>query len=234
MTKKIHKVSDIESKFTELFNNLKEIYLLAIDLKYLFGEDNSELNELIHESVFMDRIKESFRINFVLKFCAYLDRDDDTNIISFVDRLLVNHKNSEWKKLVKIEELKLFQKELVEIRETTAIKTLIHFRNKIYAHNDKNYAKTDLKTDLSAVLKELEKLRKQFRKIGSKIFKATYIIKSNHFDKDHILLENISRYYDLFDLIDSARNNNEKKIDTYKLVEALSKYQKSDEYYKYF
>lgn len=232
MAKKIHQVSDVEPKFKELFMKIREIYLLGIDLQYLYGEDNSKINPDILESVFMERMGESFKINFVLKICSYLDRDDDINILSFVDRLLVNHRNSEWKSLIEIQELKQFQKELQEIKETTAIKTLVHFRNKIYAHTDKNYADTDLKTDLKLVFVELEKLRTQFKTIGSKIFKSQYIVKSFHFHKDHYLLEDISRFFDMLDLIEATKRKKKNSITISEFESISNRYQKPNEYFE--
>lgn len=144
----------LQSYYEKLHAQFMMVNLIGKDLIYLFPKDES-YHEYIFASPLLNRLIEGLKVNFALRLNIFLDEDEHFNIVSFVRRLLLNHKKAEWNKHISRSELQNFEYQLNQIVDSIEIQTIRHIRNKIYAHSDKKAENTDLFTTQEEVMKRL-------------------------------------------------------------------------------
>jgi len=221
------KIEDIEDKFNNLYEQIMMIKLLGEDIEYLYPSENINTHELLYHSQLLLRMIEGIRTRFVLNLCSYLDKGEHRNMSSFLGMLAANRKNSNWKDLISKREIQLEQSKINQILESDEYKTILHFRNKTYAHKDKNFENTELVANHKDVMAMIKKLIEQFEYLGGKLYNTSYQIDMMPWDKDHNIIQSLSSYYGILDLIEKHKYElNESPISINELDSIFKSYQK--------
>ena len=130
--------------------------------------------------------------------------------------MLSQYKNSNWKDYISIPELQTIEKSIDDIFNSIPIQTIVRFRNKFYAHRDKNFNKTNLKTEQIEVHEKLKDLIVVFSKMATAIGHS-FFFNANHFNLDFIVGESIKTFYDLDEAIREERKLKNEKISISKI-----------------
>ena len=207
--------------FEQLFHQLIEINILSEDLDYLFRRDKND-NELLFYSPLFNRMLESMKALFALRYCTFLNDRENFNLSAFLDDILLNFDTIEFSKPTEKNEIQNYKKKLSHIKKSTETKVLKHIRNKHLAHIDKDRANTDLgEITLDSVQLHIEEIKEIFMNLGSKLFNIYYKIDLIEFQKDHSLLYQLSTYYNLCDMLDDYKYKRKEKVISITEIEKL-------------
>jgi len=208
----------LKQYFRELCEQIKLIDLLGKDLIYLYS-DSSKYHPDIYDSQLLGRLIESLKRDFSLRFIMFLCSKEHFNIISFVKRLLINHRKANWNRNITKKELQDIEKYVAVITTSNEYETLKHLRDKIYAHNDKNARYKQLRTTIEEVMKYVKFLKKLTHEIGLKVFGINDPMEFHNIDIDHNLLSTLSNYHEVLDNFLNIKYENEELSANWRKIE---------------
>jgi hypothetical protein len=198
---------------------------LSKDLIYLFPKEENYHKDIFGSQLLL-RLIEGLKIHFALRLNIFLDETEHFNLVSFIRRLLLEHKKAEWNKHITKIELQKFESDITTIIDSVEFKTIKYIRNKVYAHNDKKAEETDLETTQDAVMIKVEKLKTIMQEIGSKVFGTNYQMDFMYWDVDHNIISTLSNYNEVYDQYIKLKYNDEteKNIKLTELEKWITKY----------
>ena len=181
-----------------------------------------------HEFVYdflMNALIDSHMGQFIIEIYYVLDEEWDFGLNRFIDCLLVNYRRSDWVNTYTIKELNLLKTELKRIYESTVYIRIKNYRDKTYAHLDKQ-AEAKLEVlSLNEVLPTLMLLIKITKDLGRRLFNETYKFHRLEMHIHHYMIENLSNFYELRNLLDLAKSENKTSISIIDLELAMYKNQ---------
>jgi hypothetical protein len=187
-------------------DDTEKILLLAImyfkDTIYLSNPQDSMEKVMVQKYPVFQRVKYSLWVLTVLELCKlFIDRDNDKyNLHKFLNKLLDNYKNIEWKHAMDKSIIHGFKQRL-NVDCKPIIDKIEKLRDKLYAHTDKDIE--DLISSLRINYTEIDSLMDLAKKI-------LFTIKSKYFDihtdfnisgleRFNYVLVNLSKYEDYYD-----------------------------------
>lgn len=217
-------IEQLKEQFKQLFQQIIEIKILSEDLIYLHSKHDN-FNELIFYSPLLQRLIEGLKTQFALRYCTFLNSKEHYNLTSYVNNLIKNYDEVPFLNPTELNEIESYRNRISKIKKSKEFKSVLHIRNKHLAHIDSNRSETNLpevyQDDIDLQIDELVDI---FKFIGSNLFGTAYIIELMHWDKDHIILNQLSNYYDIIELFEDTkyRKDNNKTIEIDKIDEILN------------
>lgn len=219
-----NKEEELQKYFDNLYEQIKVINLLSEDLLYLFPTEDKYHQDIFHSKL-LYRLIESLKVNFALRLSIFLDKDEDFNLVSFMRRILIERKKSNWYENISQHELHEIQKQINAIIESNEFQTIKYMRNKVYAHFDKKAEESNLHTSQDKVAEVISSLKSIMTTLGSKIFRTNYSMEFMHWDIDHTLLSILSNYHEVCDnFLNLSRDEKVKNVSINELNEWITKY----------
>ena len=166
------------------------------DNMYLLKPDTTEEKVVAENDLFIKRTRYALGVMSVLQINKLFGGDnDDFSLKKFLNKLLNNHRNSEWKSKVSIDLIKEWQKELNEQTITDCIKKVNGLRDQYYAHSDRNPEPFENLIVKSEEMKKLLKFCKDILlKISVDVFNQYYWTMISDTEKASGILKRLSVY----------------------------------------
>lgn len=154
--KKIKSVSELKIKLKSILDIYSNAKLFFQDTEYLFSPDTLEEKKIADNNFFIRRTRISAWRSTVLELCKlyHESNNENYNLIAFLEDLLSNYDNLEWKQKINRNKICEFIKEI----KTPQIKSI---RDDLKTLRDEEIAHTDEKNNL-----ENKKAKVTFDEIG--------------------------------------------------------------------
>jgi len=213
---------NLEERFDHVYQNIYNTYIIGYDIQYMFNADDVEYHEVALTGYpLIDLFREALMSHFCLKLSIILEEKGDYSFLKYIRRLQIEYRALN-NPILTLKDLENIESEIIESKNSIPIKTILHFRNKYYAHIDKNAHKTDLRTVQEDVLPYLERYKEMSELVSTDIFNVGRIDPPKHL-RPMLILEHLSNYHHIDELINKVKYSRENKTISLSELESCMK-----------
>lgn len=164
---KMETVDDLRKELKTILNIYLNAKVFFLDTEYLYNPNTDEERDVINRNLFLRRTRISAWRSSVLELCKLFqeNKNEHYNLIGFLEKLKINHSDSEWKKKMPLDKIINFLENINNPKLSSIRKKLKILRDEEIAHTDRNSKQIVITfSDIKILLRLSEKIIIELKK----------------------------------------------------------------------